>query len=148
MLLLMTRPPLKEYSGQKLHGCYPDNKTRMEDKLDPFPEKEKQYFDCLAPTCIFMCNAAPTITFLSIPVIINANATFFLEWPCVLYLKYCSDPFNYKEFSGGLHLAAPVILLFVIKLCMHSGMLFVLPYERHTFDSWPTPQVRSPCNWT
>lgn len=70
MLLLMTRPPLKAYSGPKLHGCYPDNKTIMGNKLDSFPEKEKQHFIYPQPasSCAVQLPQLPSWASLSLSV--------------------------------------------------------------------------------
>ena len=83
---------------------------------------------------------------------VNACVTFLLEWPCILYLKYYSDIFNYNGLSETCIWQPPIILFFVLKLNMHSGLFFfffcpTLP-KTLTVGSWQTPQMGSGCNWT
>lgn len=79
---------------------------------------------------------------LSVPMLPSFGMTLCTAFKMLLRYLWLQSPF--RRLASG----SPVTLLFVTELHMHPGVLSVLPYERHTFDSWPAPQVRSLHNWT
>lgn len=91
-----------------------------------------------------------TPTFLvSLSFFVNAWVTFSLEWPCMLYLEFCLDIFNYNALSGHLYLAAScdIALCFEAQCSFRNAFCSTLP-KTLTFGSWQTPQMGSLCNRT
>ena len=124
--------------------------TRIGDECYPcFWPSFQNHPEKLHAQCYFQ--ALAFWVFLSFSV--NASVTFLLEWPCILNLKYHSGIFNYNGLSETCIWQPPIILFFVLKLNMHSGLFFffffcsTLP-KTLTVGSWQTPQMGSGCNWT
>lgn len=51
--------------------------------------------------------SSTTCSHLPLSVFVNACVASCLQWPCMLYLEWCWDVFNYSALSGYLDLAAP-----------------------------------------